>query len=289
MDSRSTQLAHALESRGWDRETESSPLHARLTAGALAALDSVPARWKLGVVLPLGAAAAAGVAYVTSKNPSAAPANVAVVFRILLIASLIATGLYTLTTNIQKRLGCLLLAAGFFCSLWLLNGSRDALPFTIGVVLSGVGPTLFAYLMLAHPTGHVRSGERRFLLLAGGVLATLWVLAIAMTRQPPLKAPLLQCAPHCPTNVISFGSADQCGHGCEGGDRARLAGAGVRHIAAAHQATPARVGPDVPFADPGLVGSRSQVRRYSWHIFSRSGPDSERRRRSGRPTSSSTW
>ncbi len=69
-------------------------------------------------------------------------------------------------------------------------------------------PLLFAYLILAHPTGRLPSHtERRFLSMTGGVMAILWLLAIVMTRQPPLRTALLQCSPHCPNNVFTLGSA----------------------------------------------------------------------------------
>jgi len=80
--------------------------------------------------------------------------------------------------------------------------------FSLGVVFTGLMPLVFAYLMLVHPTGRLPSRtELRFLWLSGGALATLWLLGVAMTLQPPLRTALLQCGPHCPDNVFSVGSA----------------------------------------------------------------------------------
>ena len=60
-------------------------------------------------------------------------------------------------------MGALLTAAGFYAAIWLLNGARDRLLFSIAVLVTGLAPVLLAYLMLAHPTGRLRSGvERRF-------------------------------------------------------------------------------------------------------------------------------
>jgi signal transduction histidine kinase len=102
----------------------------------------------------------------------------------------------------------LLVAVGLFASVWLLNGSSHRVLFSVGVVCGGVMPSLVAYLTLAHPTGRLTSNaEQRFLCLTGGTMVTLWALAITMTEQPPLKTPLLQCAPHCPPNAFSLGSA----------------------------------------------------------------------------------
>ncbi|MBV9805772.1 MAG: hypothetical protein JO286_01255 [Solirubrobacterales bacterium] len=170
--------------------------------------DSVPLAWRLGGIALLGTLGVAGVVATTSSNPQASPPGSAVELRIAIIASLIAAGLYALTSRVQARMGGLLVGAGFFSSVWLLNGSGDRVLFSIGVVGTSVGPVLFAYLMLAHPAGRLTSRrEARFLWLTGGVLAVLWLMGVAMTLQPPLKTPLLQCTPRCPRNVFSLGSA----------------------------------------------------------------------------------
>jgi signal transduction histidine kinase len=106
-------------------------------------------------------------------------------------------------------MGGLLIGTGFLSVPWLLNGSSNRVLFSIGVICSSWMPLAFAYLMLAHPTGRLFSRrEARFLWLTGGVLTTLWLLGVLMTRQPPVRMPLVQCAPHCPPNVFSVGSAD---------------------------------------------------------------------------------
>jgi signal transduction histidine kinase len=147
---------------------------------------------------------------VTSANSAAQPPNLAVEIRVVMIVALIAAGLYAQTNRIQARMGGLLIGAGLLSSLWLLNGSSNRALFSVGVVFVGVMPLAFAYLMLAHPTGHLPSRtEVRFLWLTGGALAVLWLLSVAMTLQPPLETPLVQCGPHCPNNVFSLGSATQ--------------------------------------------------------------------------------
>jgi len=160
-------------------------------------------------VAVLGALAAAGVAGTTARNPLASPPGVAVELRVAIIVTLIGAGLYAQTSKPQARMGWLLIGAGFMSSLWLLNGSSNRLLFSIGVVCAGEAPVMFAYLMLAHPTGRLPSRrDARFLWWTGGALATLWLLGVVMTLQPPLSTPLLRCAPHCPPNVFTLGSAD---------------------------------------------------------------------------------
>jgi signal transduction histidine kinase len=170
-------------------------------------IGAIPVPWRLSAIAVLGAAAAAGVAATAAGNPLASPPGAAVELRVAIIVALVAAGLYAQASRIQARMGGLLIGAGFVSSLWLLNGSSNQLLFSIGVVVSGLAPVLFAYLLLANPTGRLSSrAEARFLWLTGGALATLWLLGVLMTLQPPFKTPLLQCAPHCPANVFALGS-----------------------------------------------------------------------------------
>jgi len=172
--------------------------------------ESVPLAARVAGIAVVGASAATAVGLLTAANPAAEPGDLAVPLRVVLISALVAAGIYAQTSRAQARMGGLLVTAGLLSSLWLLTGSSNRFLFSVGVVFTGFMPLLFAYLMLAHPTGRLPSHtERRFLWLTGGVMAVLWLLAIAMTRQPPLRTALLQCSPHCPNNVFTFGSATQ--------------------------------------------------------------------------------
>ena len=170
----------------------------------------MPLPLRLGAIAIVGASAATAVALLTSENPAALPHGLAVEIRVVMSVALIGTGVYAQTSKIQARMGGLLIAVGLLSSLWLLNGSANRVAFSIGAVFTGFMPLVFAYLMLAHPIGHLPSrAEFRFLWLTGGAMAVLWLLSIAMTLQPPLKTPLIQCGPHCPDNVFSLGSATE--------------------------------------------------------------------------------
>jgi signal transduction histidine kinase len=183
---------------------------ARTLAGIGALWASVPLAVRLGGIALVGASAATAVGLLTSHNPAARPPGLAVEIRVVMIVTLVAAGLYAKTSKIQARMGGLLIGAGLLSSLWLLNGSSNRALFSIGVAFVGLMPLAFAYLMLAHPTGHLPSRtEVRFLWLTGGGLAVLWLLGVAMTLQPPLATPLVQCGPHCPNNVFSLGSATE--------------------------------------------------------------------------------
>ena len=142
----------------------------------------------------LGAAAAGVVGYLVAQNPHAAPAHIAVPLRVAIIAALVAGGACAQTSTRQVRLATLLVAAGLYASVWLLNGSSDAILFSVGMLLGGLGPAVFAYLMLAYPSGRLRSSaERRLLLWAGGAMFVMWTFLVLTTPPPAVRTPLLDC------------------------------------------------------------------------------------------------
>src|SRR5947209_6107618 len=107
--------------------------------------EAVPARWRLPGIALLGGLAAGFVGYLAAENPAAGPPHAAPLVRILIITMFIAAGVYARTSKIQERMGALLIAAGFFSALWLLNGSANRLAFSLGVLCSGIAPTIAAY------------------------------------------------------------------------------------------------------------------------------------------------
>jgi signal transduction histidine kinase len=167
----------------------------------------LPLAWRLLGIAAVGALAAAAVGYATSRNPAATPAHLAVLGRVMIIAGFIAAGLYAQASPIQGRMGGLLVVTGLYAPLWLLNGSNSRFLFSVGVLCTGAMPATAANLMLAHPSGRLRSpAEQRFVWFTGGTMTALWVLVVVMTGQAPLKTPLLQCTPHCIPNQFSLGS-----------------------------------------------------------------------------------
>jgi signal transduction histidine kinase len=196
-----------LEAASGGREASRSDPRAGLEAWATERWKAVPLAWRLAGIGVAGALGASLVGWLASKNPSASPAHLAGLVRVLVIVSLIGAGLYARTSKLQARMGTLLTAAGFYAVIWLLNGARDDVLFSVGVLFTGLAPVVLAYLELAHPTGHLRSPtERRFFWWSAGLLAGLWAVGVLVAQQPPLKTPLVQCVPHCQANALSSGS-----------------------------------------------------------------------------------
>jgi signal transduction histidine kinase len=163
---------------------------------------------RAGVILLAGCLGAAGVGYVVAENPYAAPVHAAILVRVAIIMSLILAGTYALGDPAQRRLGRLLVAAGFFSCLWLLNGSSRSLAFSAGAACTGIAAPLFYYLLLAHPGGRVHSStERFFVATISLVLFGCWEFCWLTSVHPPIATPLLRCAPHCPPNAFFLGGS----------------------------------------------------------------------------------
>jgi signal transduction histidine kinase len=171
-------------------------------------LPELVRRGRLAGVVLLGTLAAASVGYLTAKNPSAAPPHVAVIFRLVVILSLVLAGAFVVSDFAQKRMGRALLVAGFCSCVWLLNGSTNSLAFSIAVLFTGIMLPLFNFLMLAHPGGRLHSGRERLLIAATAlVLVPGWAFCWLTGRQPQISTPLLVCKPHCPQNALFVGSS----------------------------------------------------------------------------------
>ena len=169
---------------------------------------NAPRGLRLSAVVLAGAAGAATVGYVTASNEYAAPLHAAVVLRVLIIVNLIVSGAWAVGARPYRPMGRLLLIAGFFSCLWLLNGSARSLSFSIGVACAGVGPAVFAYILLAHPGGRLETRlERMFVATVAPLMIASWEFCWLTSTHPPFATPLLRCGSHCPRNAFFVGSS----------------------------------------------------------------------------------
>ena len=178
-----------------------APHRGRLRAPGLL----TPARLRAPHVALLGAGAAVAVGYLTKQNPAAAPSHLAVPVRVAIIGAFTAAAVYAQGGKLRSEMARPLALAALTSSLWLLNGAAAPLPFSVGVLCVGLAPGVASYVLLAHPTGRLHSRfEQRFLIWSGGLVAGLWLAGIEISGQPPLRTPMLACAPHCQPNLFSL-------------------------------------------------------------------------------------
>jgi signal transduction histidine kinase len=160
-------------------------------------------RLRIASVALVGVGAAAYVGYLTARNPQATPPPLAVGGRIVTILLLVAGGLYAQTSRSLARFGRWLAAAGLATAVWLLNGSSEAVPFALGLLFSGLAPAMFCALLLAYPSGRLRSADdRKFLAACGGTFALCWLILAETGTVPPLQLPLSGCEGGC-QNVLA--------------------------------------------------------------------------------------
>ena len=255
----SSEIAASKSQRGALEHAEpvtGSPASALARSGAAVARlwTSMPLALRCAAIALLGVFAATAVGLLTAENPAALPAGLAIELRVVMIVALIATGLYAQTSRIQARMGGLLIAVGLVSALWLLNGSSNRVLFSVGVVFTGLMPLVFAYLMLAHPTGHLHSRERAAVPVAhrrrfGDVVAAQHRDDAAASAQDP-AAPVRSALPE---QRVLDRLRHRSRHRDSGGDGAGVARRHVRNPGAARAQGATRVGPRAPLAHSGLA------------------------------------
>ena len=90
-----------------------------------------------------------------------------VAFGLLVGWSFIASGLVAWTRRPENHTGRLLVAAGFTFFIGVLGESNHSLPFTVAVLLSPVPVVVLVHLLVAYPTGQLRTRFERAVVVTG--------------------------------------------------------------------------------------------------------------------------
>jgi len=129
----------------------------------------------------------------------------------LYYGSLVATSLLAGLYWFLRRPGSMfwLLLALFAGCVWVVSWTSSdwALAFDVGVLAEGVGLVLTFWLILAFPTGRLRTLGNRLLVAALSVAAAAFFVPWALLT-PAIAGggPLSGCRPACPANVLQVGS-----------------------------------------------------------------------------------
>ena len=170
----------------------------RALAASTALSRRDPGWWSPVPIVLLGGGAAAGIGYLTAQNRYATPPVLSVGGRIVTILALVVGAIYAQQRAMLVRYSRGLAAATIVVTLWLLHGSAARLPFTIGLLASGLVPTLMCALMLAYPSGRLAVRSDRLLLAgAGGVLLASVGTLTLLGRVAADELPLVRCPGGC--------------------------------------------------------------------------------------------
>ena len=103
----------------------------------------------------------------------------------------------------DRRISYLLFAVAVGYAVRCLAASDNAWVFTVARLLGPVDEFLLAWVMLAFPSGRLRSRRDRVIVIAAGVVTTvLWLPALLFAPDIPFPGPLVPCDTNCPRNTL---------------------------------------------------------------------------------------
>jgi PAS domain S-box-containing protein len=140
------------------------------------------------------AASAIGVALTLSSDHDSQKA-LAILLVLVVGWSFVASGLTAWTRRPENRTGRLLVATGFVFFTRFLTESNQPVVFAVGAATSAIILAVFIHLLLAYPTGELRSRAERALVGFGYFVAAIANFTTLFFERKP------QCT-GCPTNAI---------------------------------------------------------------------------------------
>jgi signal transduction histidine kinase len=136
------------------------------------------------------------VALVLTSDHEQHPA-VATALGLFVSLSFIFAGLTGWTRRPTNRTGMLMVAVGFGVFVGSLAEANYSVPYTLGALFGSLFVAIFIHLLLAYPSGEVRSRKARALVIAGYVTA--FVAPLLDSMFPERQT----CEPHaCPDNLV---------------------------------------------------------------------------------------
>ncbi len=125
---------------------------------------------------------------------------------VLLIGSPLVLGIYAWRSDLSRRFGALLVlgAAGMFVTT--LANSGASLPYSVGRLAGWAMEVAIVYVLLAYPTGRLRSrGERLAVGFAAAIVVVLYLPGVLVAESLPTPSPWTGCLEGCPDNAFAIG------------------------------------------------------------------------------------
>ena len=151
-----------------------------------------------------GALAVAAVALLVVSAVNAGSATAVAVYATGVALS-IGLGLWRLARRRDERFARLLIAAGAFWALTSFAQSSDSVLYSIGRATAWFAEPVFVYLILAYPSGILRTRAERWVAGGTAVLAGLLYLPTALLAEYPEPSPWGACGTDCPSNALVLG------------------------------------------------------------------------------------
>jgi signal transduction histidine kinase len=147
-------------------------------------------------------------AAITAAGTSSEYGALESVARAAVVAAPIAVGLYAWRRPPFERFGTLLIGAGVLAFLATLAQSSSPVLYPIGRIFGWfIEPALF-YLVLAFPSGRLRSRADRALVRAGVlIVVTLYLPTVLLVERFPMPHPWTRCDGTCPENAFMLTSS----------------------------------------------------------------------------------
>ncbi len=171
----------------------------------------VPSARRLNIELVLaavaGLAATITAAAITAGSVTGEGAALAGLARATMVAVPIAVGLYAWHRRPADRFGRVLVAAGFGWFLTTLSESDDELLYSIGRVAGWVVELGLIWLILAFPSGRLRTRADHLLVyFAAALVAVLYLPTALIADGFPVPSQFTSCDSACPPNAFQIGS-----------------------------------------------------------------------------------
>ena len=171
-------------------------------AGIAERRSSASSTHLIGVALA-GVAATMLAVWPVWFSPLVSHAHAAAVARGLLVACYVGVGLYTWSRRPGSRVGPLIAGAGLLYSTTSLAAIDRPLPHTLGRLALAAQVVYFAFLFVSFPRERPATAvERRFVVAAVGVSATVWAVNLLFADTLPHGGPLIDCTTRCPDNAL---------------------------------------------------------------------------------------
>jgi signal transduction histidine kinase len=155
--------------------------------------------WLLGA----GGLALAAIPSAVAASSTTVDGPLAVIYAAVGVLLVWMVGLLLWQRPQERRVALMLFALAVAYALRTLAASDSAWVYSLARAFGPVAEFLLVWIMLAFPSGRLRSVPDRVIVTGAAVTATLlWLPVVLFSRDVPLSGVLVPCGTNCPTNTL---------------------------------------------------------------------------------------